>query len=75
MGERSWITIIVPPIFKNPPVVKATSSLWLGAIHAAAAPQIRLPIACAEMNQITNANILFLVILKFFLTKVKNYIK
>ena len=52
MGEGSWITIIVPPTKKNAPIVKATSSLWLGAIHAAKAPLFKLHDVCARKGMI-----------------------
>ena len=48
MGEGSWKAIIVPPIKKKDPIVRATKSLFLGAIHAAIVPPIKLPTECAR---------------------------
>ena len=48
MGVGSWKTIITPLNKKKDPIVRATKSSFLVAIHAAIVSPIMLPAACAS---------------------------
>ena len=48
MGVGSWKTIITPLNKKKDPIVRATKSSFLVAIHAAIVSPIMLPAACAR---------------------------